>query len=141
MNKYQVGDLVKHAARKTVVFQIVSVEGRAYKVKRTKNGAIDNRYKGYKVPFSHEKHLVKVGAGKVESKPAVALVTIDDLQNNPFISTNIVSEFMRLVNEFSPENLSCDGELSASQVQKKRAELNRKWDLLEQYVGQKVDKF
>ena len=46
--------------------------------------------------------------------------------------------FIQLVGELSPENLSCDGELSASQVRAKLASIKQEWKELENIYGEKV---
>ena len=47
-------------------------------------------------------------------------------------------EFSILASALSPENLSCDGERSASEVRKRHADLVRKWNSLERRVGRPV---
>ena len=47
--------------------------------------------------------------------------------------------FKGLASELSPENLSCDGEASASEIKKKRAEILNCWKELETIYGSKVD--
>jgi hypothetical protein len=45
--------------------------------------------------------------------------------------------FERLEAEASPENLSCDGELSFSAVMRKKADINNCWKALEKIQGKK----
>ncbi len=47
--------------------------------------------------------------------------------------------FLSLACQLSPENLSCDGELSMRKVAQRRADLNRQWKALEKEVGHRVD--
>ena len=56
------------------------------------------------------------------------------------ISEEMLEKFGRLDGEFSPENLTCDGELSNLQVRKKYAMLMREWRALEKEVGHKVSR-
>lgn len=48
------------------------------------------------------------------------------------------SLFVRLSGDLSPENLCCDGELPAAQVQVKARHLNQAWADLETIFGRKV---
>ena len=50
----------------------------------------------------------------------------------------ILRQFQHLAIARSPENLSCDGELSRRQVQSRHAAIMREWRLLEKQVGRKV---
>jgi len=46
--------------------------------------------------------------------------------------------FEKLANEFSPENLCCDGELSNGQVRVKIRALNKQWKALQAVAGRAV---
>lgn len=50
----------------------------------------------------------------------------------------IKDRFISLLNRLSPENLSCDGELSPAMVRKEYKKLRREWKILENSVGQIV---
>lgn len=47
-------------------------------------------------------------------------------------------QFIRLVCALSPENLSCDGELSYRQIRERETSLRNQWETLEIQVGRKV---
>lgn len=47
--------------------------------------------------------------------------------------------FKELSADLSPENLACDGELSANQVKIKKANLMKAWRRLEEIYGKKVN--
>lgn len=47
-------------------------------------------------------------------------------------------QFMQLTFELSPENLTCDGELSRTQVQRKKAAIEKQWLSLERAVGRNI---
>lgn len=49
------------------------------------------------------------------------------------------SWFIGLAGDLSPENLTCDGELSRAEVNKKLKDINRAWAYLEQIYGRKVE--
>jgi hypothetical protein len=46
--------------------------------------------------------------------------------------------FIRLTSELSPENLCCDGELTAAQVRVKKSRRMAEWHRLEKLAGRKV---
>lgn len=151
MTQFQIGtDVVTHPARKTVKFLIAEQTSHGYRLRRVMTAAgggyvVNPKYKGYFVPFSKADVLTKVGSGKGPAPKAAKVVsntkttTVAALKSNPFISMNIVSEFLRLQAAMSPENLTCDGERSAYAVRKAATEIRRCWTLLEQYIGQSVD--
>jgi len=47
----------------------------------------------------------------------------------------IMQRFLVLLHQLSPESLSCDGELSKKQVEKKRRLLMARWKKLEKQLG------
>jgi hypothetical protein len=51
----------------------------------------------------------------------------------------IKKQFSELQNQLSPENLSCDGELSRSQARSKHKEIMVQWWALEDKIGMKVN--
>ena len=54
------------------------------------------------------------------------------------LSKNLFGKFLDLCYREEPENLSCDGELSRTQVSKRLAQINREWKALEVQAGRKV---
>ena len=50
----------------------------------------------------------------------------------------IMNDFDDLIGRLSPENLCCDGEISRTQVNKRRAQIWREWNALEKELGRKV---
>ena len=48
-------------------------------------------------------------------------------------------KFLNLASRLSPENLSCDGEISRAQVNAKFRKLTNEWKSLETEIGRKVD--
>ena len=57
----------------------------------------------------------------------------------PETEAEIYSWFYNLLNELSPENLCCDGELSTTAVNKKQKKINREWRQLETLIGHRVN--
>jgi len=54
------------------------------------------------------------------------------------MNEEIKREFASLACQLSPENLTCDGELSNAQVRIRYRELTKKWAELEKKVGRTV---
>lgn len=54
------------------------------------------------------------------------------------LTVELKKKFVDLCGQLSPENLSCDGELSRSQVDARRAQINRQWRDLETQAGRRV---
>ena len=48
------------------------------------------------------------------------------------LTTEQLNAFMRLAGELSPENLHCDGEISAAQARRKEKLLRQQWRDLEE---------
>ena len=46
--------------------------------------------------------------------------------------------FDSLICRLSPENLSCDGEISRTQINRRLADIRREWKVLEKQFGRKV---
>ena len=55
------------------------------------------------------------------------------------LTTEIKKKFIELDNQLSPENISCDGELSRTEVNRRYSQLMRKWRALERLIGRKVE--
>jgi hypothetical protein len=49
-----------------------------------------------------------------------------------------IDAFDDLLCRLSPENLNCDGEISAAQAQRKYRQIIKEWEVLEKQVGRKV---
>ena len=54
------------------------------------------------------------------------------------IPQEIMENFLDLACALSPENLTCDGELSRSSIDKRYASIMAEWKRLEKSVGRKV---
>lgn len=54
------------------------------------------------------------------------------------LTSDIKQQFISLASQLSPENLSCDGELSAAETRRAAVRLNRRWNALEKEIGRKV---
>lgn len=49
-----------------------------------------------------------------------------------------MERFVRLLGDLSPENLSCDGELSRAQINRKLLLIKKEWKELEKELGKKM---
>ena len=54
------------------------------------------------------------------------------------LSADMLDRFANLSAQMSPENLTCDGELSRAAVNRRRRDLRRQWTALERQVGRRV---
>lgn len=152
--EYRLGNVVRHEARKAGFYKVVGFEGNSVLIKRCKKvrgWPLSDARACYKVPVT-DKRLSVYDAGEYTqdvnvhgtAAPAVhaqTAMTIAQLKENPWrYSENIIKEFETLLCDLSPENLWCDGEATAAQARAAEREINRKWALLEQYVGVTVVK-
>ena len=54
------------------------------------------------------------------------------------MDNNTLTKFDNLLGRLSPENLHCDGEISAAQARKRLTVIRREWKALEKTLGRKV---
>lgn len=54
------------------------------------------------------------------------------------VTKDIKEQFCSLIGELSPENLSCDGECTRTQIKQKVSFINKRWKILEKKIGFKV---
>lgn len=54
------------------------------------------------------------------------------------MNESLYKKFLDLCGQLSPENLTCDGELSAAQVRVRVARINKEWKSLEAQLGREV---
>lgn len=69
---------------------------------------------------------------------ALGKVNYGSNYNRNDLTDEVKKQFLSLACQLSPENLSCDGELPAAEVRRRRAALDREWQLLEIRVGRRV---
>lgn len=150
------GDIVRHTARKTLRFVVTGFRGHSALISRCDEaGNPDNRYKGYRVG---PKDVMRGALTYVDSRGEVlenkradlkmeARITDDThtlnvarLEQQDFLGEyyHITCEFRKLETQLSPENLTCDGELSPNQIAARKKDIMNKWRLLEMYINKKV---
>jgi hypothetical protein len=54
------------------------------------------------------------------------------------LSANLYEKFLDLASALSPENLTCDGELSKAAVKRRYSALMKEWKALEKIAGRRV---
>jgi hypothetical protein len=112
---------------------ILTRDGKQYKATADKLSKIQNQNSQPKAPTN-----------KADSDLAALQHSIDyrkifnPTAHLPSTEAEIFEEFSRLTNELSPENISCDGECSRSQIAARRASINAQWRALETILGRKV---
>ena len=108
--------------------------GTTFKVRGTEyriTGLVPRRHK---YPISAER--VRDGRGFKFPISTVASQTSGDKPEG--LTPEIKRGFSGLVNQLSPENLTCDGECSRSEVNRRHAQVMREWLALEKKAGIKV---
>lgn len=66
------------------------------------------------------------------------LDSLDALLETKLTHDEIWARFRELASDLSPENLTCDGELSRTQVQRRLKALRKEWGQLETLLGREV---
>jgi hypothetical protein len=59
----------------------------------------------------------------------------------PETEEELMKELDGLCGELSPENLSCDGEISSTQIRKKASAIRAEWKEIEKKLGRKVSEY
>ena len=155
--QFQVGDIVEFDSRKGHITGTITKLLRTSAIVRTSEG-----YSSYRVPCTMlQKSEKKVNKGHdavpgtgtdphdtdVKSAPIyirqkIRMAEIFSKDGKkvglPTTEAEIMEYFEGLQCDLSPENLTCDGELSQAQVQKKQRDINEAWKWLEYRLGRKV---
>lgn len=138
------GSIVSHVARKSAVYlAIVESSDQVLLVRVLKgNHNIVPSGAHYMEPdFSRIKEVAfearyaDLTRQKVRELTSPFLPVCDDATK---LSDDVLQQFLELAGELSPENLSCDGELSRSRVKQKFTQLKREWARLEKQIGMSV---
>jgi hypothetical protein len=124
----------------------VELNGKEYKIVGTikRSYLLEREGKQYKATADKIKKIQQI-TGQRESTPTtsylerrVAYLKIFKIDAKmPTNAEECLPFFERLVGELSPENLSCDGEASRSQVQAKLREIRGPWKELETIAGRR----
>ncbi len=81
----------------------------------------------------------RVKDGKGFKFPAEQIKRSGQPQFTEGLTPEIREGFVNLVNNLSPENLTCDGECSKAEVRERHSSLMRQWGELERRAGRTVD--
>ena len=119
------------------IYEITGYHKRSYLLKG-ENG------KMYKATPDKIERMTGVGQQVASGVPAYLeqMVAMSKIFNKdakfPETEAEIMDYFRRLSSELSPENLTCDGELSTREVARKRNGILQSWKYLEGKLGRKV---
>lgn len=112
-------------------FLLKDAQGRTYKATEEKLSRMMNARKPAVRQASSEVPLY------LQQKVSFAQI-FDKSAKLPETEVEIMAMFSSLGNELSPENLHCDGEISASAARRKRDEIMKAWRYLEAKLGRNV---
>lgn len=143
--KLTVGNVIKISARKRSLYMVTEVRetSRDYLLRRVNRDFVDAGDKGtFRVPFSQMEEILEevVGNGTpsgslgVSKRKASEVIAVEGV-----FERHAVKLLNSLAGEFSPENLTCDGELYGAQLQEKKRVLDRKWKAMELYFGYEIE--
>lgn len=146
--KLKVGNVIKITVRKRGIYMVTEINesGRWYLLRRVNKDFVDAGDKTtFKVPFLQMEEILEevIGEGiPIESEHGVGVgrrMASEVIEREGVFDRNAAILLNSLAGEFSPENLTCDGELRGAQLQEKKRVLNRKWKALELYFGCEIE--
>jgi hypothetical protein len=143
------GSIVSHRYRKSALYLVIVVGPDIYHLVRVK------KQKGYpvsaigryverdasaltEVDYAPEHASMNRESAKRSNYKPSQLNILPPCQTKDQIPIDIYEQFYALLWQLSPENLTCDGELSRSQVQSRYNQLKRHWAQLEAQIGLSV---
>lgn len=140
--KANLGDVIKISVRKRNIYKVVNVR---------KDGTLEVR-KVNKVDFTDagDKSTFLIppkdfgmieeilGNAPVENKQEIESIKLSEMLDNELTyqlmgDWQAVKLLENLSAQYSPENLTCDGELGITEIRKRKSELDRKWKAMETY--------
>lgn len=148
MNNLKVGNVIKISARKNAIYMITEVRESDYIIRRVNKHFEDMGHKAtFRVPFTQMALIFEelVGTGTPIPKETQASPTSNGtelasvlVKNMQVYESQAVELLKRIASEYSPENLTCDGELTGADLRFKKRVLDRKWQALEMYFGYSI---
>lgn len=146
--KANLGDVIKISVRKRNIYKVVNVRKDGTLEIRKVNKA-DFTDAGDKTTFVIQPKQFDMieeilGNAPVENKGTKkeSLKLSEMLKNAPVYMMKrdwqAVQVLENLASQYSPENLTCDGELSNSEIRARKAELDRKWQAMETYFQKTI---
>lgn len=147
MNKLKVGDVVKISVRKRSYYMVVSLRENEYLLRKVNKQFMDCGNKStFRVPFTQMEQIFEEKVG--EGSPNGSGASIDSpkgkkaselIEENSIFEETAAYLLKIIAAGYSPENLTCDGELTRAQVNAKKSELDRKWKAMEIYFDCKIE--
>jgi hypothetical protein len=152
-SELSIGDIIKVTARKTKSFIVTDIDARSISIKGVDKWGIPEAVNGYRVRNKQiEDGMITeiVGKGKAASTspaaarrdssvPKIVSVTASKLiADKGIFEQQAVALLKSIAYGYSPENLSCDGEASRSQIAAVKRSLDTKWAAMEMYFGTKI---
>jgi hypothetical protein len=114
---------------------LLEKDGKQYKATSKMMGKIKNQNKwAENVDQAYDKEF---GTPRLDQRLAYRKI-FDKEAKMPETHEELMTALDTLCGELSPENLSCDGECSRSQVASRRRALNQEWREIEKKLGHKV---
>ena len=111
-------------------------DGKKFKATANKMGKIQNQNsKG--IGNNRKERQKKSATFYMERRLAYRRI-FDKSATMPETEEELMNSLDTLCNELSPENLSCDGELSLTAINKKFREIKAEWKEIEKKLGRKV---
>lgn len=134
---FKIGDMVK---LNTKTYKIVDTHKRSWILES--NG---KKYKATSNMMNKIKDQNKkgIGTGKRTRRPKISFLEGEERMRKIFMGENykpmtMKEKFEKMACALSPENLTCDGELSRTAVMSKLASIRRDWKACEKEIGKRV---
>lgn len=145
--KANLGDVIKISVRKRNIYKVVNVrKDGTLKIRRVNK--VDFTDAGDKTTFlipPKQFDMIEeiLGNVPVENKGTKKeSLKLSEMLKNKFAYSGdrlqAVQVLENLASQYSPENLTCDGELSNSEIRARKAELDRKWQAMETYFQKTI---
>lgn len=145
--KANLGDVIKISVRKRNIYKVVNVrKDGTLKIRRVNK--VDFTDAGDKTTFlipPKQFDMIEeiLGNVPVENKGTKKeSLKLSEMLKNKFAYSGdrlqVIQVLENLASQYSPENLTCDGELSNSEIRARKAELDRKWQAMETYFQKTI---
>lgn len=142
-----IGTVISIPERKKNIYKITSHRnGKEYILQRclnTQGFPLAGDRTTYRYPADREGiNVISLGivSPETEERPGtMATIRLSDIKDIPWYPKCIVDTYGFIESRLSPENLSCDGELSRAEVSRRRRDLLDLKAALDKYLGKTVE--
>lgn len=142
-----IGTVISIPERKKNIYKITSHRnGKEYILKRCLNTPgfpLAGDRTTYRYPVDREGvNIISLGVASAEAvvlPGALTTVRLSDIKGSPWYPKCIVDTYGFIESRLSPENLTCDGELSQAEVSRRRRDLLDLKAALDKYLGKTVE--